>query len=123
IIADLEDHEDEAVEPAEPASDAPAPLPVPPDWHSARVLCVAGRTDLDEAPARILAQLLHGLGLEPQVLPCEAVTVGNLPRLDLAGVRLIWLSYISAQSFTHARYLARRLRRRAPGVPILIGFW
>jgi hypothetical protein len=36
---------------------------------------------------------------------------------------MICLSYLEPGSFTNARYLVRRLRRRLPNVPIVVGFW
>ncbi len=36
---------------------------------------------------------------------------------------MICLSYLEPGSFTNARYLVRRLRRRASNVAIIVGFW
>ena len=86
-------------------------------------LCIAARSQLDEAAAVILAGLLERQGLQVRVHSGRDVAGGNLNRIDSSGVRLVWLSCMSAQSFIRARYLVRRLRRRMPGVPILFGFW
>jgi hypothetical protein len=44
-------------------------------------------------------------------------------RLDVAGVQMAFLSYLEPSSFTNARYLVRRLRRRLPQATIVYGFW
>jgi len=87
------------------------------------VLCVAGRGSLDEAAAAMLAQLLAKHGVGARVVPSEAVSVANLPRLDVTGVQIAYLSYLEPGSFTNARYLVRRLRRRLPQAKIVDGFW
>jgi hypothetical protein len=133
VIEDLADHDDVAP-PAEeadeetPAVAAPPPPVLAPDgiassWRGQPVLCVAGRSSLDEAAAALLAQLLDKHGVGARVLPSQAVSAANLPHLDTAGVRMICLSYLDVGSLTHARYLARRLRRKMPEAPVLLGFW
>ena len=47
----------------------------------------------------------------------------KLSRLDMAGVRIIFLSYMNEDSIIHAKYLIRRLRRKASTAKIMIGFW
>ena len=39
------------------------------------------------------------------------------------GVRVICVSYLEPGSPKNARYLARRLRKRMPGLPLIAGFW
>ena len=56
-------------------------------------------------------------------MPFDAVSVANLPRLDVTGVQMVCLSYLAPGSFTSARYLVRRLRRRLPQAKIAAGFW
>jgi predicted PurR-regulated permease PerM len=87
------------------------------------VLCVAGRGSLDEAAAAMLGQLLAKHGVGARVVPSVAVSVANLPRLDVVGVQIACLSYLEPGSFTNARYLVRRLRRRLPQAKIIDGFW
>jgi hypothetical protein len=47
----------------------------------------------------------------------------QLSRLDMSGVRIAFLSYMNENSVTHAKYLIRRLRRRAPSIKVVVGFW
>ena len=120
VIDDLSDHDDGPASALEQIATEVAALP---SLRRTTVLCVAGRGSLDEAAAAMLAQLLakHEVGV--RVVPSQAVSVANLPRLDVTGVQVACLSYLEPGSFTNARYLVRRLRRRLPQVRIIDGFW
>ena len=83
----------------------------------------AGRGSLDEAAVAMLAQLLTKHGIGARVVPADAVSAANLPRLDVTSVQMVYLSYLEPGSFTNARYLVRRLRRRLPLAKIVDGFW
>jgi predicted PurR-regulated permease PerM len=104
-----------------------APLPDLP--HASResempVLCIAGRSFLDEAAAALFAQILEKHGMGATVGPAGALTVGRISRLSAEGVRLVCLSYFDADlSTAGARFAVRRLRRRLGEVKILAGFW
>ena len=117
VIDDLSDHTDEAAE--DSASSENPTL----SRRGKIMLCVAGRGSLDEAAAAMLVQLLEQYGVIGRIVAAEAVTTENLFRLDIAGVDMVCLSYLEPGSFTNARYLVRRLRRRLPSVPIMVGFW
>jgi predicted PurR-regulated permease PerM len=87
------------------------------------VLCVGGRGSLDEAAAAMLAQLLHQQRFAARVVSSAAVAAENLFRLDVTEIDMICLSYLEPGSFTNARYMVRRLRRRMPDVRVVVGFW
>jgi hypothetical protein len=87
------------------------------------VLCVAGRGSLDEASAAMLVQLLGKHGIGARVVPSDLVSVANLFQLEVKGVQMVYLCYLEPGSFTNARYLGRRLRRRLPHATIVDGFW
>jgi predicted PurR-regulated permease PerM len=91
--------------------------------RTARVLCIGGRTELDEAAAVMLAQLLWLRGLPAQVVPLERLTRGRPDRHDFAAVELICLSYVDSLTFTNARRTCRSIRRRLPGVRVMAAFW
>jgi predicted PurR-regulated permease PerM len=93
------------------------------DWQAIPILCIASRTELDEAAARILAQLLVRSGINARVLPWEAVSAGNLALVDVPGVQMLCISCLDPRLSTHVRYLSRRLRRKFPRTTILVGFW
>ena len=130
VIDYLSDHDDTPA-PAldegesEAAALPPALLPetLAPGWRESAVLCIAGRGSLDEAAAGMLVQLLARQGIGARVVPHDAVSVANLPRLEVSGVQMACLSYLEPGSFTNVRYLVRRLRRRLPQALIIDGFW
>jgi len=147
VLDDLSDHDDAMPEPEKSLTDVVLPksvrpaakqpevapsLPLapcfepddlPPSWRGNPVLCVASRTDLDAAAASMLAQLLGKHGIGASVIPWEAVSIGNLPLLDPAGVQMLFISCLDPRLSTHVRYLARRLRRKFPKATIVVGFW
>jgi predicted PurR-regulated permease PerM len=114
LIDDLADHTDAAREAEAGRAEA---------WRGKIVMCVAGRGSLDEAAAAMLAQLLHKQGIAARLVPSEAVATENLQRLDVSDIDMVCLSYLEPGSFTNARYLVRRLRRKLPTVAIIVGFW
>jgi len=88
------------------------------------IVCVAGRNELDEAAASLLVHLLrsqHSVKIG-EALPAEALAWDSL-QSSLADAPVICLSLLSTNSPVRARYLVRRLCRRAPRARILVGFW
>jgi predicted PurR-regulated permease PerM len=113
-----------------PASDTDADIPVldkshlAPEWAGAQpVLCIAGRTQLDEAAAIMLADLCNAHGLAARVEGPEALSTANIFRLETTGVALVCLSYLDATNPAHMRYAVRRLRRKLPLAQIMVGCW
>jgi predicted PurR-regulated permease PerM len=95
-----------------------------PEWRGdTPVLCVAGRTPLDEAAAIMFAQLCNVHGLAARVEAAEALSTTNIFRLETSGVALVCLSYLDASHAAHMRYAVRRLRRKLPQARIMIGCW
>jgi predicted PurR-regulated permease PerM len=143
VVDDLSDHDDKV--PTKPAAKnenadssvqpevdgEPNALPavvetreLSPDWRDGTpVLCIGGRSPLDEAAAAILAQLLekHGIGVRCEAR--EALATANIFRLETTGVRMVCLSYLDASRAAEVRYLVRRVRRKLPNALILAGFW
>ena len=113
------------------AEDAPYEnLPVlrkedlPPEWQGEHpVLCVAGRSLLDEAAAIMLGQLSTAHGLAARVETADALSTANIFRLETAGVAIVCLVYMDAASPAHMRYSVRRLRRKLPEATIILGCW
>ncbi len=113
------------VQQAPPGVIDPASESLSPEWAGpAPVLCVAGRGALDEAAAAMLAQLLAKHGLPARVVSQTAVSRGHIEALDVSGVAMVCVSYLEASGSPSAlRYLMRRLRRRLPNAPVLVGLW
>jgi predicted PurR-regulated permease PerM len=89
------------------------------------VICVAGRNELDEAAALCLAHLLEArLGIGGvMVLSADTLASDSLSFPPLRNAALVCLSLISTGSPVRARYLVRRVRRRAPRAAVIVGFW
>jgi hypothetical protein len=109
----------------EDATAAPEHATGPKREGLSRIVCVAGRNELDEASALLLVNLLR---LERHIeigppLSADALSADTayLPLFKDASV--VCLSLISTSSPARARFLVRRIRRRAPRAHILVGFW
>jgi predicted PurR-regulated permease PerM len=112
------------------ADDEPLPIlesgALAPGWQEDNsVLCIGGRTPLDEAAATMLAALLEKHGLNALALKNEAISPGHIVSLDANNARLVCLSFLSiGNTPAQVRYLVRRLRRIVPpGCKILVGYW
>ena len=105
LVDDLSDHEDSA-DAADVASDAgkatrgsddgePRPrsglLSAPQGQAEKLVLCVGGRSALDDAASLLLAQLLQRQGLTARVAGYETLSVAGITRLDPARIGVICL--------------------------------
>jgi predicted PurR-regulated permease PerM len=97
---------------------------LPPEWQGEYpVLCVAGRSLIDEAAAIMLAQLSTSHGLAARVEAAEALSTANVFRLETTGVAIVCLIYMDASGPAHMRYSVRRLRRKLPKATIILGCW
>src|SRR6202140_3430079 len=97
---------------------------LPPEWQSEYpVLCVAGRSLIDEAAAIMLAQLSTAHGLAARVEGAEALSTTNVFRLETTGVAIVCLFYMDAASPAPMGYSVRRLRRKIPEAIIILGCW
>jgi len=97
---------------------------LPPEWQGAHpVLCVAGRSLIDEATAIMLAHLATAHGLAARVEGAEALSTTNVFRLDTTEVAIVCLVYLDATGPAHMRYSVRRLRRKLPKATIILGCW
>jgi predicted PurR-regulated permease PerM/uncharacterized protein YegL len=105
------------------AADPQTPDPEVEDMQDV-VLCVAGRTELDEAAAALLARLLEADGRKVVTLPHDSAIRISIPDLDQAQIKTVCLSYLDPESAPHARYLARRFRRRVNSeITLVVAFW
>jgi predicted PurR-regulated permease PerM len=92
-------------------------------WLGAPVLCIAGRWELDEAAAAMLAHELDSNGIGAHYLPSSAIAPETISELSLAGVEVICLSYLHPDPQAFARFVCRRLRRKAPRIKVLLCLW
>jgi hypothetical protein len=121
-LSDQDDHEPtgeqstadaEAAAAVEAAAAEPvyADLPVfertelPAEWQGeSPILCIAGRTALDEAAGIMLAQLCDAHGLHSRVEGPSALSTNNIFRLETSGVAIVCLLYLNATNPAQIRY-------------------
>jgi predicted PurR-regulated permease PerM len=98
--------------------------PAPEGEHApAPVLCVGARSELDTLAAEMLGHALSCDGVPTRVLPASAVNAERIQALPLDGVRVLCLSSFGATPEAQLRFVARRLRRRQPGLQIVAALW
>jgi predicted PurR-regulated permease PerM len=140
IVVDLSDYKDvvpeEVVDAAVDttiADDKPARLQISPvlepgdllpDWKvEYPIVCIAGRSALDEAAAIMLAHLLEAHGVGSRVQGPLAAASGPSAEI-LSSTQVVCISYFGgATSQVTVRYLIRRLRRLMPNAIYVAGFW
>jgi predicted PurR-regulated permease PerM len=84
------------------------------------VLCIPGLSQLDEAAALMIAQLLKRVGIRARVEHADALSLSRITGWDTEGVALICLCYVGNPSSPQIRYAVRRIRRRTSDTPVLI---
>jgi predicted PurR-regulated permease PerM len=92
-------------------------------WLGTPVLCIAGRAQLDNAAAALLAHELESRGIGARCVEPSAVTHDSIGNLDLAGVEVVCLAYLNTMPQAYARFVCRRLKRRMPHLKIVLGVW
>src|SRR5271170_692390 len=129
VVDDLSDHVD-AKDDGDSAASEPAlaigdPSPEPETvLHGVRsVLCVGGRTALDQAACAILVQLLSRANVATRIAGPEALTTRGIFDLSGEGVDAICISYLDHQRVAAIRFAVRRLRRKFPKIPIGVCLW
>jgi len=111
IVAAVDDELDDA-----PRDDAQDDKPAPPSTRTTRVLCVGGRSDLDQAAAVVAAAALRR-----RDLPAQACTLRDLAE-HARSAGAIAFCVVQPGSATVVNHLLRRFRTRGvPEVPIVIG--
>jgi hypothetical protein len=77
-----------------------------------RVVCIAGKWEVDTLAADMLAHALCLAGISADFRPASALTSRHLDGLKLDDVDIVVLGYMSEQPIAAARQLCRRIRRR-----------
>lgn len=97
--------------------------PPPAGTLQARVLCVGARNEFDTLSAEMLAHALQLQGVAARALPAAVLAAESIDTLELDGVSAVCLCSFSRSPTTHARYVARRLARRASPPHLLLAAW
>ena len=83
------------------------------------VLCIGGRTELDEAAAQILVRLLYGHDVTAKAFAPLAVRQETIAQLPLDGVDVVCLCYLGNNPKSYVRFVSRRLLRHYPELKIV----
>jgi hypothetical protein len=120
----VEDLQDDGSDPGKAAEGDETPKERQPTT-ALSVVCIGGRTPLDEAAAALFAHLLQSQErITARVEPASALTPAGLLHLDAAQAEVICLSYLDSEvGHAQVRYGVRRLRRRFPRAVIFTCFW
>jgi predicted PurR-regulated permease PerM len=93
-------------------------------WQSDHpILCIAARTDLDEAAGVMFAGLCKAHGLECRTEGAQTLSTAKMFQLDASGIEIVCLAYLDTSSPAHMRFAVRRLRRKLPNAIIMLGVW
>ncbi len=105
-----------------PPESPPAHFDAAKEGHTASVLCIAGRSELDDLAATIAVQLFRKHGLFADLAGYERFSRGRFGEVDLTGVSIVCVvSFDAAESPPYLRNLLRRLHQRAPGAELIVG--
>lgn len=100
----------------------PARFDAAAEGHTASVLCIAGRAELDDLAAAIAVQLFRKHGLAADFAPYARFSRHRIGDVDLAGVSIICVvSFDAAELPPYLRNLLRRLHQRAPTADLIAG--
>ena len=100
-----------------------ATAPILPQWSSPRsILCIPGSSQLDEAAALALAQILRRRGYGAIAEKADALSMSKLFSLDVSDASLICICYVERPSRARIQYAARRLIKKGHGAPVILAF-
>jgi predicted PurR-regulated permease PerM len=88
-----------------------------PTSHSPLVLCIGGRTPLDQALATIAAQLIQQRGVGSSVVPATALTSAGIFTLRAENCAAICVFYLDHQIVAPVRYSLKRLQKKFATIP------
>lgn len=109
VVAEELDEEDDAAAPAEGAG--------------RRVLCLGGRSDLDDVSAAMLAQALAAEGAEAVAHPHTDLAPARLAALDLAERDCVVLCFLDPAPSRASLLHVRRLKRALPHLRVGVAIW
>lgn len=89
----------------------------------ARVLCIPLRDEADKTSALLLGDLLAHQGIEPVIAAVQSLTGELVDAVESAKADAVVISILPPLPQNDSRLLCRRLRKRYPSLPIIVGFW
>src|SRR5690606_37995846 len=94
-----------------------------PDGEGRRILCIGGRTELDDVSAAMFAQVLEVQGAETEVATHVQIHPRNLRELAVRGFDTAVIAFLNPNSVANGRFLVRRLKRASPRLRVGIILW
>ena len=91
--------------------------------RTGRVVCLPARDEADATAARLLAQLLEGSGAIAEVVSADLLSVDMLELIAREPPNVIVISAIPPFAVMYANYMFKRVRRRFPDIPVVVGLW
>lgn len=125
LIDEMAGREDVKLETGRADPEIPDAPVLDPTWQATgTVLCVAGRSFVDDSACAILAQLLQKRGIGVRTVTFSEVARAQIDGFDPGPARLVCVvsTAISGEP-THLRRLVDRLKRRIPNARIVVGLW
>ena len=95
----------------------------PPPEAPRRVLCIGGRSGLDDVAAAMLAQVLASEGAQTRSLTVRDLAPARMAALDLAQVDTVVLSFLDPSPARASLLHLRRLKRAHPGLRVGVVIW
>ncbi|TPL05940.1 AI-2E family transporter [Mesorhizobium sp. B2-4-11] len=131
IAAEEEEEEEEehaekegaSADPGEEDEDQAEFAPDLPDGAGKSVLCIGGRGDLDDVAAAMLAQVISIEGADCVAASHRDLLPARIRKLPLEARDAVVVGFLNRDSFKHAVFVVRRLRRLAPRARIGIALW
>ncbi len=94
-----------------------------PEGAAPKVVCIAGKWEIDRQACEMLAHSLQLDGVPAAVRAPGSITSRHVAELELEGAEVVVLSFFSREPDPAARNLARRIRARWPQAKIVLGLW
>ena len=114
VVREVEDHVREKAASTDEPDGQPASPRSAGEARPPSVLCIAGRTELDRAAAEMMAEVLGRARHRSTRAASDRRQPGRLGAARSQRGEVVCLSYLHPQPQVYARYICRRLRRRAP---------
>ncbi|HLJ97516.1 MAG TPA: AI-2E family transporter [Gemmataceae bacterium] len=115
--------------PAEPPADWPDGEPLAtmqqPDQPPAAALILGcpAHHEAEELSLHMLARLLRADGYQMEAVSTKALPAEVEARIEREGPALLFIAILPPGGLLQARYLCKRLRKRFPDLPIVVGYW
>jgi predicted PurR-regulated permease PerM len=97
--------------------------PVPEQSDPLRVVCVPAGKEADHVACTMLCKALRSLGANAREAPNDALVGETLGEIETSRAEVVCVSQLPPLSYSHLRYVCKRLAERFADLPILVGTW